>query len=114
MDPSRRVVLVTFDDFQTLDLTGPNEVFAVAARIVEGAYKVEFVAPRKSVSSWSGVRIEAHGTTAKPPGRIDTLIVCGGDGVKAAQEDEELVRWIRRAAGRSRRVASVCTGAFML
>jgi transcriptional regulator GlxA family with amidase domain len=53
-------------------------------------------------------------TIRQEPGEIDTLIVVGGDGVRAAQENEALVAWIHRAAGGSRRVASVCTGAFLL
>ena len=114
MDPTRRVVLVAFDDLQALDLTGPNEVFSIANRIRKGAYEVEIVAPTRSFTSWSGVRIEAHSTIGACRGPIDTLMVAGGDGVRAAQEDEELIAWIRRAAGRSRRVTSVCTGAFLL
>ena len=114
MDPTRRVVLVAFDDLQALDLTGPNEVFSIANRIRKGAYEVEIVAPARSFTSWSGVRIEAHSTIGACRGPIDTLMVAGGDGVRAAQEDERLIAWIRRAARRSRRVTSVCTGAFLL
>ncbi|HEY1596010.1 MAG TPA: GlxA family transcriptional regulator [Thermoleophilaceae bacterium] len=114
MSSSRRVVLVAFDDCQSLDLIGPNEVFSVASRLVEGAYSVEIVAPTRSFSSWSGVRIEAGNTIAGCRGDIDTLVVAGGDGVSAAVEDERLIAFLRRAAPRSRRVASVCTGAFLL
>jgi transcriptional regulator GlxA family with amidase domain len=41
-------------------------------------------------------------------------VVAGGRGVKAAVEDERLVAWLKAAAERSRRVTSVCTGAFLL
>ncbi len=47
-------------------------------------------------------------------GPIDTLIVAGGTGTRRAEEDDALVEWIADAAKRSRRVASVCTGAFLL
>ncbi len=47
-------------------------------------------------------------------GRIDTLIVPGGSGRTALAGDRELQAWLRGAAGRARRVASVCTGAFLL
>ncbi|HEX6457864.1 MAG TPA: GlxA family transcriptional regulator [Thermoleophilaceae bacterium] len=114
MDPSRRVVLVAFDGIQSLDLIGPNEVFSVAARLVPGSYSVEIVAPRRSFESWSGVRMEAHQTLAGCRGAMDTLIVAGGEGVREAQEDERLIAWLKRAAQRSRRVASVCSGAFLL
>jgi transcriptional regulator GlxA family with amidase domain len=45
---------------------------------------------------------------------IDTLVVAGGQGVIRAAEDAELLDWVRRRALRARRVASVCTGAFLL
>jgi len=77
----------------------------VAARLVKGAYAVEIVAPARSFRSWSGVRIEAHNTIAGCRGAIDTLIVAGGDGVAAAEQDERLIAFLRRAARRSRRVA---------
>jgi transcriptional regulator GlxA family with amidase domain len=48
------------------------------------------------------------------PAPIDTLLVTGGPGVAVAEQDEPLIRWLRDAAGRSRRVASVCNGAFLL
>jgi transcriptional regulator GlxA family with amidase domain len=114
MDAPRRVVLVAFDDLQSLDLIGPNEVFSIASRIAPGSYSVEIVAREKTFRSWSGVRMEAHRTLAASRGPIDTLLVAGGDGVRAAHDDEVLIRWLRSAAGRSRRVASVCTGAFLI
>src|SRR5581483_9886480 len=52
--------------------------------------------------------------TARCRGPIDTLIVAGGFGVQDAVEDDLLVGWVRSAARRSRRVASVCSGAFLL
>jgi len=114
MHPTRSVVLVAFDGIQALDLIGPNEVFNVASRLKPEAYSLEIVAPDRTFASWSGVRMQAHTTIARCRGPIDTLIVVGGDGVAAAEENEQLVAFLRRAARRSRRVASVCTGAFLL
>ncbi|TXM64429.1 helix-turn-helix domain-containing protein, partial [Methylobacterium sp. WL120] len=45
---------------------------------------------------------------------LDTLIVAGGPGVVAACADADLIDWMRARAARARRVASVCTGAFLL
>ncbi len=54
-------------------------------------------------------------TTPLPAARtkIDTLLIPGGDGSQAARYDEVLIRWIRAAAKNSRRVATVCSGAFI-
>ena len=42
------------------------------------------------------------------------MVVAGGDGTRAALHDERILAFVRRAAGRARRVASVCSGAFLL
>jgi transcriptional regulator GlxA family with amidase domain len=111
----RRVVILAFDGVQTLDVTGPFEVFGAAARLSPRAYSVEVVAPAADpIRTGSGLAIVPERAASAVRGPIDTLVIAGGDGVLAAAADEALVRWVTRAAGRSRRVASVCTGAFML
>jgi transcriptional regulator GlxA family with amidase domain len=47
-------------------------------------------------------------------GDIDTLVVAGGRDMDEATSDPNLVDSIRRLASRSRRVTSVCSGAFLL
>src|SRR4029077_14163801 len=47
-------------------------------------------------------------------GPIDTLIIAGGEGTPAVMADESFVATVRRLAPRCRRVASVCSGAFVL
>ena len=46
--------------------------------------------------------------------RRDTFVVAGGEGARKAVDDQRLVEWVAAAAERSRRTASVCTGAFLL
>jgi transcriptional regulator GlxA family with amidase domain len=50
----------------------------------------------------------------RPGAALDTLLIVGGPGVEAAAADAALVDWVRRRARKARRVASVCTGAFLL
>ena len=111
----RRIVLVAFDRFQALDLVGPAEVFSAASRLAGGgAYTTEVVAKEPEITSSSGLRLRPDRSPATCRGPIDTLVVVGGEGVPAALAEPGLVRWIARAAGRCRRVASVCNGAFLL
>lgn len=112
----RRVVILVFPDVQILDVTGPSEVFAIADRICAGAaYSIELVAPSAGeLRSSGGLRLLADRKIERCAGPIDTLLVAGGLGVRAAMEDRPLLRWLEGAAARSRRVASVCTGAFLL
>jgi transcriptional regulator GlxA family with amidase domain len=111
----RRVVIVAFPKVQTLDVNGPAEVFSTATQLSDkGGYSVEVVTARPGPLPTSSVAIYPDRTIEQCKGPIDTLVVAGGRGVQAAVEDEQLVDWIRSAARRSRRVTSVCTGAFLL
>ena len=114
-DEPRGIVLVGFPDLQVLDVTGPGEVFSMASRIVGDAYSVKLVAAGGApLTSSSGFRLVPDQALPRRPSAIDTLVVAGGPGVVAAEQDERLIRWLSAAAERSRRVTSVCTGAFLL
>jgi len=111
----RLVLIVAFPDVQALDVTGPGEVFSLADRIAGDAYLVVLAAGDGApITTSSGFRLTPDRALRRRPGAIDTLIVAGGLGVMEAEHDERLVGWICGAAKRSRRVASVCTGAFLL
>ncbi len=115
MATPRRIVIVAFDGVQALDVTGPSEVFSLADRTTHaGAYRIELVAPEAEIRCSSGLALVPAATLEHCRGTIDTLVVAGGQGVRAAAGDERLISWLRLAARRSRRVASVCTGAFLL
>ncbi|MBO1332268.1 GlxA family transcriptional regulator [Streptomyces sp. VRA16 Mangrove soil] len=111
----RRIAFVIFDGFQSLDLVGPYEVFQYASRL-GGGYACEVVAPAAGrVRSRSGLHLVAdHAVAGRDPAGVDTLVVAGGRGVDQAREDPELVGWVREAAAGARRVASVCSGVFLL
>jgi transcriptional regulator GlxA family with amidase domain len=110
----RRVVIVAFPGVQTLDVIGPAEVFRAATRIHPPGYEVTVAATEEKPLRTSTVSFVPDKRVDECTARIDTLIVAGGTGTRRAEEDERLVDWIAAAAQRSRRVASVCTGAFLL
>lgn len=116
MANSRRIVLVAFDGVQILDVTGPSEVFSQADRSSEAReYRLELVAPAGgAVTTSSGLKLLADRPIKECRGPIDTLVVAGGLGTREAVRDERLIAWLKRAAARSRRVTSVCSGAFLL
>ena len=111
----RRVVIVAFPRVQTLDVHGPAEVFSTASQLSDrDGYAVEVVAPRPGPLPTSSVALYPDRTIDRCRGPIDTLVIAGGRGVHDAARDERMVAWVKAAAARSRRVASVCTGAFLL
>lgn len=108
------MVIVTYPGVQTLDVIGPAEVFSTAGAVAGDGYELEVVAPERGPLATSSVSIHADRGIADCRGRIDTLIVAGGTGSRPAQDDVALIAWLRGAAARSRRIASVCTGALLL
>jgi len=106
----RRVVFVVYPGITALDLVGPHEVLGAA-----GDYDLHIVATRPGpVATTRGPELVAPRALGQLRGAIDTLIVVGGEGAGRAAADPALVNGVRAAAARSRRVASVCTGAFVL
>ncbi len=116
---TRRVAILAFDGVQSLDVTGPLEVFAMARRLTAApgrppAYATEIVAPgADAVTTSSGLRLVPDRPIAAVRGRLDTLIVAGGD-IIAVAGDRAVRRWLTAQARRVRRLASVCSGAFIL
>ena len=112
----RRVVIVALPEVQPLDVTGPAEVLASAASVAGGddaAYTIEVVAPGGApIPTDSGYAIAPAGALEAVHGPIDTLLVAGGAGARNASP--ETVARVRRLAARADRVASVCTGAYVL
>jgi transcriptional regulator GlxA family with amidase domain len=118
----REIVIVLFDGVQSLDVTGPLEVFTGARRLLgaeeargRGDYEIRtFSADGAPLRTSSGLTLVPNGKLSDAPSQIDTLIVPGGPGTRAAGADAHLLAWVEAAATRSRRTASVCTGAFVL
>jgi transcriptional regulator GlxA family with amidase domain len=140
----RGIVILIYPGVQSLDVTGPLEVFAGARQLLEwearsdGAdrrspaqrhstgiprdpgYRTHIVSPDGApVTTSSGLTLVPDAAMTDAPARIDTLLIAGGFGSELAGRDEAVLAWIAaRARGpratRVRRVASVCTGAFVL
>jgi len=110
---TRAIAFVIFPDFQIIDAAGPLGAFEIAGRYRPGTYDLSVRAATPGVvASSSGARM-----TAAPlgdPASLDTLVVVGGDGSRAAMRDEALLGFTRRAGVAARRVSSVCSGAYVL
>ncbi|WP_190127653.1 GlxA family transcriptional regulator [Streptomyces mashuensis] len=108
------VLILLYDGVQSLDVTGPLEVFAGAGQAVgrPGAYEVRTASPDgREVRAQSGLRLlpdAALADCAAP----DLLLVPGGDCTDA--QDPRLVAWLREHGPAAGRLVSVCTGSFLL
>ena len=115
--PCREVVLLAFDGVEALDIAAPASAFSKAALHQPGAYRVTLASPHGgSVRTSAGLALADTVPMRGIDGPIDTLIVAGGeeDALRRAIYEDGAGVWLAQAAARTRRVASVCTGAFAL
>src|SRR5260370_22532364 len=120
---TRRIVFVAAPGPEVRDRGGQLQVFARASdmycRAKSGArpiFSVEVVSisSRRSLTANCGVSFAAHKTFREVRGKIDTVLVAGGDAIERNEINADAVRWLKKIAARSRRVGSVCTGAMLL
>ncbi len=110
------MVVVAFPGVQSLDVTGPVEVFAAANEHVgrrEYAVTLATVDGLPCPTS-SGLVFLPDAAVREVRHATDTLVVAGGQGTVDALRDAKLIIGIARLARRARRITSVCSGAFLL
>jgi len=105
--------VLIFPDFQLLDAAGPISAFEIAMRHASGSPAIRTMAIRPGpVKSSSGIEMLARST--KSAAGITTLIVAGGQGVREAARCATTLSFVRSLAKRGIRIASVCSGAYVL
>ncbi|WP_367821983.1 MULTISPECIES: GlxA family transcriptional regulator [unclassified Microbacterium] len=108
-----RVGFLVYDGVTLLDVAGPAEVFAEANK--QGAdYELSFLSPTGAdVVSNLGMRVSVDGAVDSSPA-LDTYIIPGSTVYPRARVSRALADAASVPATSARRVASVCTGAFVL
>ena len=121
MDTPHTIVFLIYPGFQLLDLTGPLAMFSAANRAAgRRLYDIRVAAPQAgNVASSSGLAVNAGDSAAAAAARLgpgSTAIVAGGEepGVRAALDEADVQAFIDTAFDRAGRVASVCSGTFLL
>lgn len=113
---TRAIGLLAYADMQSLDLVGPLDVFGAANTLAVGAapYRLHVIGlDHRPVRAENGLVVApAHALDESPP--LDTLLVPGGTGSRVVNDDARLRAWLRERAPVTRRVVSVCTGAYIL
>jgi transcriptional regulator GlxA family with amidase domain len=110
---TREIGFLIFDRFQLLDAAGPISAFEIAGAYAPGAYRLSVLAEQDgAIASSSGASLQAGAFSSAP--RLDTLVVAGGLGAYDALGEATVLDFLREAARNCRRVASVCSGAFLL
>ena len=118
----RKIAIIAYPGVDILDLAGPMEVFGFANLnllqqqiITQPAYQTEILAEKPGViKSIFGLDILAHRAYSEVNEEIDTLLIPGSADMQAIMHDPLLPQWIAKIAPKVRRIASICSGAFLL
>lgn len=113
MAADRVVLFVVFDGMTLLDVAGPAEVFAEANRF-GASYRILMASvDGKDVVTSVGARLTAS-TSIGSVKAVDTVVVSGSDNLVRRPIAPELVAAVKNLRPRTRRMASICTGSFIL
>ncbi|WP_333777748.1 GlxA family transcriptional regulator [Streptomyces sp. IBSBF 3136] len=110
---THRVTILVYDGVKLLDVAGPAEVFG-EANMLGADYRIALVSTTGAeVTSSIGLRIVVDGSAATEPAP-DTFLMPGGDVHPRTPVPRELAEAAKNLAARADRIASVCSGAFVL
>jgi transcriptional regulator GlxA family with amidase domain len=121
MRTTKRIGFLGYDGLQALDLVGPLEAFMTAAG-EEGngngpsqpRYEVLVIGlTDKPFTAETGITLHPQKTIEKVPA-LDTLIIPGGKSLRSGETSVTISQWLKKHAGKIRRIASVCTGVYAL
>lgn len=116
----KRIEILIYDGFEILEAILPLAVFDHANVILkqkggQPGYEVSFAAnSKRKIKSNTGIELDA--THEIPSAQdVDSIIVVGARDIDhAISSQRPIINWIRESCHRIRRVASLCTGSFLL
>jgi transcriptional regulator GlxA family with amidase domain len=114
---SKTVAILIFPGVQSLDVTGPMDVFCEANRFLvpEDHYQLEVIGiGHGTMAASNGLSLQAHRHYREALQAYDLLLVAGGPQLPFEDFGPDFDDWLRSAAARARRFGSICNGAFIL
>jgi transcriptional regulator GlxA family with amidase domain len=114
----RRIGILAYDEAQALDIVGPLDAFSTANGVAPEPAPYEIIVlglrGRAPIRTESGLRLVPDVPLRAAP-LCDTVIIPGGRGLRLdARLRARVAAWIAAIAPHTRRIASICTGAFAL
>ena len=113
----KTIGIFVFPGVQSLDVSGPMDVFAEANRFLppQAQYQIEVIGSKPGLLSCSnGLLIQAHRPFYEVSDAFDCLLIAGGPKLPQHELCPESRDWLRYIAPKARQFGSVCSGAFIL
>ncbi|MGH1485393.1 MAG: GlxA family transcriptional regulator [Cellvibrionaceae bacterium] len=121
-EKTKAIVTLIYPDANSIDVSGPLQVFSTTNRLLKSrcnrdkdAYTTEIIgAEPHPIQIAAGLNVVPAYNLNNPPTNIDTLFIAGGMGAITTAENSQIREWILNIATTIPRLASICTGAFIL
>jgi len=113
----KTIAMLIFDGVQSLDISGPLDVFAEANALIgtDQQYQMLTIGPHdRNVTASNGMILASSLSYTQAKGPFDLFLVPGGPSLPTTDAPEEILECIGRLAPQSGMYGSVCTGAFLL
>jgi transcriptional regulator GlxA family with amidase domain len=113
----RTVAILIFPGVQSLDVTGPMDVFCEANRFLpaQDHYRLDVIGlTHGAMAASNGLALQAHRHYREALEPYDLLLTAGGPQLPFEDFGAEFDDWLRAAAARAQRFGSICNGAFLL
>jgi len=107
-----RVVVLLLPDVHLLDLAGPVQAF-YEANGFGGGYELLHCASTQAIRTAQGLTLSEL-LPLPQVGPSDTVLIPGVDSTSLHRVESFPVRWLREAEAAGARLASICSGAFVL
>lgn len=121
LSDTKSIGIIIFNGCNIVDATGPAGVFGAANELAKNRgvnmlpYSIQFIGSTVGpIATSAGPSLYATKSIDREADSVDTLICAGGIGARAMSVDDSAVKSVARFAAKSRRIVSVCTGAFVL
>lgn len=118
---TRSIGIIIFNGCNIVDASGPAGVFGAANELAKQRgintqpYTIQFIGSTVGpIATSAGPSLYATKSIEQTPEETDTIVCAGGVGSRTVSLDQTAVAAVGAVAKRSRRIVSVCTGAFVL
>ncbi|MDP9027613.1 MAG: DJ-1/PfpI family protein [Actinomycetota bacterium] len=113
MAHTRRMGILVYDNVTMIDIAGPADVFSHANSFGADYETILVSADGANVKASNGLTLTAE-IPASDVGRLDTVIIPGAYGMISKPFEKVLMDAVAVLTTESDRIASVCTGSFLL
>lgn len=113
-----KCVLLMLDNSPVTSITGPMEILSLANSLVKPEQRLQLTlvsANGEPVSCLGGLELSVHGRMATQA-QVDLILIgaIGHPAMRPKEFDEDVIHWLQERHREGSKIASICTGAFVL